>query len=129
MKEKKWIREIAAAEPGTGGKPGAGPTYRSVMVPEGQDFRRLPDVTTLYDSFARSARLYADRPALGFRTTSNGTVSPYQWLSYAQTAQQAADLGASLMSAGLRPKGRCGIYGVNCPQWMLAMQVAPWSST
>ena len=93
------------------------------MVPKGEDFQPLAEVTTLYDSFLRSSKLYADRPALGFRSTTNGTASAYQWLSYAQTAQQAADLGASLMSAGLKPKGRCGIYGVNSPQWMLAMQV------
>ena len=125
MKEKRWIHQIAPDEPGMDGKPGSGPTYRSVMVPKGEDFQPLAEVTTLYDSFLRSSKLYADRPALGFRSTTNGTASAYQWLSYAQTAQQAADLGASLMSAGLKPKGRCGIYGVNSPQWMLAMQVGP----
>ena len=123
MKEKRWIHEIAPAEPSNDGKPGSGPTYRSVMVPKGETFKPLAEVTTLYDSFLRSSKLYADRPALGFRMTSNGTPSAYQWLSYAQTAQQAADLGASLMSAGLKPQGRCGIYVVNSPQWMLAMQV------
>ncbi len=123
MTEQRWIREIEPAEPGTSEKPGSGPTYRSIMVPQGQDFKRLPEVTTLYDSFARSARIYAERPALGFRTTTDGVPSAYQWLSYAETAQQAADLGACLMAAGLKPRGRVGIFGANSPQWMLAMQV------
>jgi hypothetical protein len=30
---------------------------------------------------------------------------------------------------GVEPKGRCGIYGANCPEWFIAMEVRIYYAT
>ena len=43
----------------------------------------------------------------------------------AETLQQAADVGSALTAAGVRKGGRCAIFSINTPQWMITMQVSP----
>ncbi|XP_062188440.1 probable CoA ligase CCL6 [Phragmites australis] len=31
-------------------------------------------------------------------------------------------IGSAIRSFGIKPGGHCGIYGSNCPEWVMAMQ-------
>jgi AMP-binding enzyme len=50
-------------------------------------------------------------------------VQPYAWLTYGEAHAKVASLGAALKSLGAAEGGAVGIYGVNSPEWMLAMKV------
>ena len=40
-----------------------------------------------------------------------------------QVAAKVADIASAFKVVGLKPKGRVGIFGGNCPEWMISMQV------
>ena len=123
MPQGSWIREIHPARPETKDTPGTGPTYESTAVAQGERVDALDEVSTLYESFARSVKIHGDQPALGYRTTTNGKASPYQWLSYAESGHQAAAIADAFGTVGVQAHTCCGIFGLNSPEWMLAMQV------
>ena len=41
----------------------------------------------------------------------------------AQTAEKVAKIASGLKAVGLSAKGRVGVFGANCPEWMITMQV------
>lgn len=118
------LREVGPCRPATGEQPAAGPTYENVAQPQGEQIDTLEEVSTLYEAFSRSIRLYADRPALGYRRTKDGRPSAYEWFTYKESGELAANAAAAFEKVGVQAHDRCGILGVNSPQWMLAMQVS-----
>ena len=54
----------------------------------------------------------------------DGKAGPYEFITYAQAGEMVAGVGAALMAAGLEARRKCAIYGVNCVEWMIAMQVS-----
>jgi non-ribosomal peptide synthetase component F len=80
------------------------------------------------------SRLRAPRGALDRReclhssipvpwTPQDGSVGDFQWLTYSETAERVARIASALAGLGLIAKDRVGVYGANCPEWMIAMQV------
>lgn len=118
-----WLREVGPARSATGDQSAAGPTYENVAQPQGEEIDTLEEVSTLYEAFSRSIRLYADRPALGYRRSQDGRPSAYEWLTYRESGELAANVAAAFCEVGVQAHDRCGILGANSPQWMLAMQV------
>ena len=118
-----WLREVGPSRPATGDQPATGPTYENVAQPQGEQIDTLEEVSTLYEAFSRSVKLYADRPALGYRRTKDGRPSAYEWFTYQESGELAASVAAAFGEVGVQAHDRCGILGVNSPQWMLAMQV------
>ncbi|XP_010255021.1 PREDICTED: long chain acyl-CoA synthetase 2 isoform X2 [Nelumbo nucifera] len=59
---------------------------------------------------------------LGHREIVNGNAGPYVWRTYQEVYDEAIRIGSAIRSRGVNPRGRCGIYGVNCPQWIIAMK-------
>jgi len=55
---------------------------------------------------------------LGHRTAEGS----YSWLSYKETAERAAAIASAMASIGVGPHDRAGVYGANCPEWMISMQ-------
>ena len=118
-----WLREAEPSRSASEGRPAVGPTYENVAQPEGEPVDTLEEVSTLYESFSRSVKLYANKPALGYRRTVDGRPSAYEWLTYRESGELAANVAAAFGAVGVQAHNRCGIFGVNSPQWMLAMQV------
>ena len=42
----------------------------------------------------------------------------------AQVGAKVADFASGLKAVGLQTKGRVGVFGGNCPEWMIAMQAS-----
>ena len=108
---------VAAAGPD---KPASGPVYRNIVAKDG--FVK-PDASSLYDSFQSAVRRFPDRPCLGRRVAGpDGKVGEYVFETYAQVSARAAALAAGLAELGVKPHDKVGVFGANCPEWMIAMQ-------
>ncbi|KAI8474564.1 MAG: hypothetical protein J3K34DRAFT_407403 [Monoraphidium minutum] len=87
-------------------------------------FPSLDHVKTLYQSFEESVNAHRDLPALGHRPVdkATGEAGQYQWLSYGEVAERVAQIASHLAGLGVAARDRVGVYGANCPEWMIAMQ-------
>ncbi|XP_051145447.1 long chain acyl-CoA synthetase 4-like isoform X2 [Andrographis paniculata] len=115
-REKKFVVEIEEA------KDGKGSVYRNESVKDG--FKPLPQrLQSCWDSFCESVEKYPENRMLGEREMlPGGKAGEYRWLSYRQVHQVVMQVGASMLAQGISQGGRCGIYGANCPQWIITMQ-------
>ena len=66
---------------------------------------------------------YPDNPCLGHRPIKYGVPQEYKWMTYKETADVVDSVAAGVMTLGLKQHGRIGVYGINSPEWMMAMQV------
>ncbi|XP_078428224.1 long chain acyl-CoA synthetase 4-like [Wolffia australiana] len=117
----KYLVEVENGIPASGDRPSAGPTYRSIFAKDG-----FPEpeagVDTCWDLFRTSVERNPDNPMLGRRPTVDGKGGQYQWLTYKQVYDDVIKVGTSIRSCGIEKGARCGIYGVNCPEWIISMQ-------
>ncbi|KAF2325053.1 hypothetical protein GH714_022469 [Hevea brasiliensis] len=49
-------------------------------------------------------------------------VGPYVWKTYKEVYEEVLQVGSALRASGAKPGCRVGIYGSNCPQWLVAME-------
>jgi acyl-CoA synthetase (AMP-forming)/AMP-acid ligase II len=75
-------------------------------------------MSTLYEMFTQSVEKFGPNPCLGKRVNDG----PYQWMTYQEVADEAAHIAAGLATLGVGSHARAGIYGANCPEWMVSMQ-------
>lgn len=121
MAESKYVFEIEKAKDSTGGKPSVGPVYRSVFSKDG--FKPPADgMDTCWDVFRMSVEKYPGNPLLGRREIVNSKAGKYVWLTFKDVYDIVMKVGASIRSCGVQQGERCGIYGINCPEWMISMQ-------
>ncbi|KAK1300760.1 Long chain acyl-CoA synthetase 2 [Acorus calamus] len=59
---------------------------------------------------------------LGHREIVDGKVGPYVWQTYEEAHDKAIQIGSAMRSCGVNPGDHCGIYGSNCPEWVIAME-------
>lgn len=59
---------------------------------------------------------------LGRRVIENGKPGKYVWLTYKEVYDIVIKVGASIRTFGVGHGGRCGIYGANCPEWIISME-------
>uniref|UniRef100_A0A3P8P4W6 Long-chain-fatty-acid--CoA ligase n=1 Tax=Astatotilapia calliptera TaxID=8154 RepID=A0A3P8P4W6_ASTCA len=76
------------------------------------------DTRTAYDMFQRGLMISGSGPCLGFRKPGQ----PYEWISYAEVAEQAQVLGSGLLAKGCQPNPEqfVGIYAQNRPEWIIS---------
>ena len=87
----------------------------------------MPESATLLDNFTQAVTKYPTNKCLGWREKqADGTVGPYIWKTYKEVGEEVKDLASGLSSIGAVTKGSIGVFGPNCPQWMMAMQVKGW---
>jgi len=72
--------------------------------------------------FSIAPKKFAGERCLGYRPVTGGSVGDYEWLTYAETAQRVDCIASGLAALGLSADDRVGVYGVNCCEWMIAMQ-------
>lgn len=116
----KYVTEVGEARPTAGDVPSASAVFRNISSKDGFP---TAEVSTLYELFDRSAKKFADAKCLGFRPKKGDTVGPYEFYTYAETAAKVADVASGLHSLGVAAQSRVGVFGTNCPEWMIAMQV------
>ncbi|KAK7407748.1 hypothetical protein VNO78_09798 [Psophocarpus tetragonolobus] len=107
--------------PATDGKPSVGPVYRSIYAQDGR--LEVPsDFESPWDFFRDSVKRNPNSKMLGRRQKNESKVDPYAWLTYQEVYDAAMKMGSAMSRRGVNPGDRCGIYGSNCPEWIIAME-------
>lgn len=106
---------------GEDGKPSLGPVYRNLLA---QNDFPPPDrqINSSWDLFSLSVQKYPGNRMLGWRKMVDGKPGPYTWKTYKEVYDEVLDVGSALRLSGVEPGSRVGIYGANCPQWIMAME-------
>ncbi|RCV15372.1 hypothetical protein SETIT_3G051400v2 [Setaria italica] len=113
--------KVEDAKPSKDGRLAVGPVFRSVLAKDG--FPQLEaDMKTSWDVFRVAADKYPNNRMLGWRPLKDGVPGPYLWKSYKEVYDEVLQIGSALQELGVQPGSRIGIYGTNCPQWIVAMQ-------
>ncbi|KAL5202503.1 hypothetical protein ABZP36_013455 [Zizania latifolia] len=119
--KKVFTVQVEDGKPGKDGRPAVGPVFRSALSKDG--FPQLEsDMKTSWDVFRVGAGKYPDNRMLGWRPVKDGVIGPYLWKSYKEVYDEVLQVGSALQQLGVKPGSRIGIYGSNCPQWIVAMQ-------
>ncbi|KAF7828146.1 long chain acyl-CoA synthetase 4-like [Senna tora] len=118
MEEKRYIIEVEKAKEG---RPSIGPVYRSLFAKHGFP-APINGLNSCWDVFRMSVEKYPKNPMLGRREIIEGKAGNYKWQSYEEVYDLAMKVGNSIRSCGYEKGVKCGIYGVNCPEWIISMQ-------
>ncbi|KAI7739208.1 hypothetical protein M8C21_005630 [Ambrosia artemisiifolia] len=121
MSPKKFIVEVEPAVEAKDGCPSMGPVYRSVFAKDGFP-PPVDGLESCWDIFRLSVEKYPNNPMLGTREFVNGKYGSYAWLTYKQVYDKVIRIGNAIRACGVEPKGRCGIYGANCAEWVMSME-------
>lgn len=121
MAEKKFIVEVEPAVPEQEGKPSKGPVYRSIFAKDGFPVPQ-EGMETCWDIFRLSVEKHPTNAMLGVREIVNGKAGNYIWRTYKEVYDTVIRLGNALRSSGIAKGGSCGIYGANCPEWVISME-------
>ncbi|KAJ0744612.1 putative long-chain-fatty-acid--CoA ligase [Helianthus annuus] len=105
----------------TGDVPSAGPVYRCIYAKDGL-MELPPGYDSPWDFFSESAKRNPKNPALGRRQIIDGKAGGYSWLSYQDAYNSAIRIASAIRSRSVNPGDRCGIYGPNCPEWIISME-------
>ncbi|KAF8733158.1 hypothetical protein HU200_015532 [Digitaria exilis] len=66
---------------------------------------------------------YPNNPMLGRRRVVDGKAGEYTWLTYQEVYDVVIKLAASISKSGIKQGECCGIYGANCPEWIISMEI------
>jgi long-chain acyl-CoA synthetase len=113
---------VEEGRPATAEHPSAGPVYRCKYAKDG--LLDLPtDIDSPWQFFSEAVKKYPNEQMLGQRVTTDSKVGPYTWITYKEAHDAAIRIGSAIRSRGVDPGHCCGIYGANCPEWIIAMEV------
>ncbi|XP_073109538.1 LOW QUALITY PROTEIN: long chain acyl-CoA synthetase 4 [Elaeis guineensis] len=121
MAQMKHSVEVEKGQEGGDGEPSVGPAYRSVFAKDGFP-PPIPGLESCWDVFRMSAERNPKNQMLGQREVVDGMPGEYVWLTYEEVYDIVLKLGVSIHSCGVEQGGRCGIYGANCPEWIISME-------
>ncbi|TVU12478.1 hypothetical protein EJB05_46128, partial [Eragrostis curvula] len=111
----KYLVEVEAATET------AGPAYRSVLA-KGGLLQPHPGLESCWDIFRTAVEKYPNNPMLGRRRVVDGEAGDYTWMTYKEAYDVVMKLAASISKSGVRQGEGCGIYGANCPEWIISME-------
>ncbi|XP_010507915.1 PREDICTED: long chain acyl-CoA synthetase 1-like [Camelina sativa] len=118
---KSFVAKVEEGVKGEDGKPSVGPVYRNILSEKGFP-PRDSDITTTWDIFSKSVEKFPGNNMLGWRQIVDEKVGPYMWKTYKEVYEEVLHIGSALRAAGAELGCRVGIYGANCPQWIIAME-------
>ncbi|XP_011074379.1 long chain acyl-CoA synthetase 4-like [Sesamum indicum] len=121
MEEKRFIVEVEPSKPAQEGKPSIGAVYRSIFAKDGFP-PPIPGLDSCWDIFRLSVEKYPENRMLGRREMVNGKPGKYSWMTYKEVYDIVLKVGNSIRSCGVEEGGHCGIYGANCPEWVMSME-------
>ncbi|XP_059625544.1 long chain acyl-CoA synthetase 1-like isoform X2 [Cornus florida] len=118
---KMFAVKVEDGKEGRDGEPSVGPVYRNLLAKN--EFPPLHfDLGTTWDIFKVSVDKFPSNRMLGWREFIEGKVGPYVWKTYKEVYEEVLHVGSALRSCGAAPGSKIGIYGSNCPQWIVAME-------
>ncbi|XP_012836994.1 PREDICTED: long chain acyl-CoA synthetase 2 isoform X1 [Erythranthe guttata] len=103
------------------GKPSAGPVFRSIFAKHGL-MEIPPQMESPWEFFSESVKKNPSNSLLGRRQIKDGKAGGYSWLTYQEAYDAALRIGSAIRRRGVNPGDKCGIYGANCPEWIIAME-------
>uniref|UniRef100_A0A0E0FR88 Long-chain-fatty-acid--CoA ligase n=1 Tax=Oryza nivara TaxID=4536 RepID=A0A0E0FR88_ORYNI len=122
MKHLVQVGEAREAAEEDGGAPSAGPAYRCAYGGGAASPPAVPGLECCWDIFRMTVERCPDNKMLGRREIVDGKAGKYTWITYKEAYDTVIKVGASIRSLGVGKGGRCGIYGANCPEWVISMQ-------
>ncbi|PWA84102.1 AMP-dependent synthetase and ligase family protein [Artemisia annua] len=96
------------------------PRTRLGMI--GETLIKTPIWSMEVNGFESSVEKYPNNKMLGWRELDNGKWGPYIWKTYKTVYEEVLNVAYAIMASGLQPGCKVGIYGANCPQWIVAME-------
>ncbi|KAJ0960790.1 hypothetical protein J5N97_001349 [Dioscorea zingiberensis] len=118
---KTYAVQVESGKVGDNGKPSVGPVYRNILAKDG--FPPVdPMMSTSWETFSVAAEKYHGNQMLGWREFTDGKAGPYLWKTYKQVYEEVLNVGSALRQLGAESGSHIGIYGINCPQWIVAME-------
>ncbi|RHN49040.1 putative long-chain-fatty-acid--CoA ligase [Medicago truncatula] len=118
---KSFAAKVEEGREGKNGKLSVGPVYRNLLAKD-QFPPSDPDLTTAWDIFSVAAKKYPQNRMLGWREFVDGKFGSYVWKTYKQVYDEVMHIGSALRASGAQHGSRIGVYGSNCPQWIVAME-------
>eukprot|EP00878_Enallax_costatus_P044442 GHUV01053071.1.p1 GENE.GHUV01053071.1~~GHUV01053071.1.p1 ORF type:complete len:122 (-),score=17.60 GHUV01053071.1:141-506(-) len=120
----QFLVPLLDVRPAEGGRPSASRIYRNAIA---KDKMPTLEATTLHELFEGSVRQHGNEKCLGWRPVNaeTGKAADHLWMTYFEAAAKVKCIASGLAGLGLTKGHRVSIYGVNCPEWMIAMQVRP----
>ncbi|KAI4301538.1 hypothetical protein L6164_034806 [Bauhinia variegata] len=116
-----FAAKVQEGREGKNGEPSVGPVYRNLLSKN--EFPLMdPDIDTCWDIFSGSVKKYPNKRMLGWREFIDGKPGPYIWKTYREVYDEVLNIGSALRALGAEPGSQVGIYGSNCPQWIVAME-------
>ncbi|KAG0498018.1 hypothetical protein HPP92_002709 [Vanilla planifolia] len=117
----KYTVQVESGHIGKNGRPSVGPVYRSSLSKDG--FPPLdPGMGTSWQIFRHAVENYPGNKMLGWREFREGKAGPYIWKTYQEVYEEVLCVGSALRQLDVAPGSRVGIYGANCPQWVVTME-------
>ncbi|KAG6484084.1 hypothetical protein ZIOFF_060878 [Zingiber officinale] len=113
--------KVEEGNPATGKKPSCGPVYRSIYAKDGLLEAPL-GIESLWEIFSGSVKRYPQNQMLGCRELIDGKARDYAWQTYEEVYELALKIGSAIRQCGVNLGDRCGIYGPNCPEWVITME-------
>ncbi|KAF3666602.1 Long chain acyl-CoA synthetase 1 [Capsicum annuum] len=114
--------KVEEGKEGKNGQPSIGPVYRNPISKNGFPSAD-PDLSTAWQLFRSAVDKYPGNRMLGWRDFKDGKWGPYNWKTYKEAYEEILQTGSALRAHGIEPGARIGIYGANCPQWIVAMEL------
>ncbi|KAL8136431.1 hypothetical protein V2J09_002432 [Rumex salicifolius] len=122
VSNKKFVVQVEKAKAPGPGYPSMGPVYRNEIAKDGFP-PLLPGFETCWDIFSKAVEKYPNNAMLGYHhQVKDEKEGRYVWLKYKDVYDIVLQVGASIRTSGVTQGGRCGIYGTNCPNWVISMQ-------
>ncbi|MED6132016.1 Long chain acyl-CoA synthetase 4 [Stylosanthes scabra] len=128
MGDMKYVVEVEKGREATQGKPSMGPVYRGKY----QNNSTTPPVQVLnscWDIFRLAYEKYQTNTMLGTREIQDAKLNSlsfsagkYKWQTYKEVYEVIQKVGSSIRSCGYGQGVKCGIYGANCPGWIISME-------
>ncbi|XP_071922604.1 long chain acyl-CoA synthetase 1-like [Coffea arabica] len=119
--KKMFAVKVEEGREGREGLPSVGPVYRNLLAHH--HFPPIdPHLSTAWEIFRASAEKYPGNRMLGWRPFLDHKWGPYVWKTYEEVYGETLCAGSALRAQGIQPGARVGIYGSNCPQWIVAME-------
>lgn len=114
------LYEVTPAVQATDSTPSRSASYKATKYKTSED---VP-TCTLFDTFEASVKAYGDNPCLGYRPIDDdGKAGEYTFFTYTQVQEKVTAFASALNAAGVQKGQRVAVFGQNCCEWMIAMQV------
>ncbi|XLR15559.1 hypothetical protein S83_043497, partial [Arachis hypogaea] len=121
MEGMRYVVEVEKAREATQGKPSMGPVYRG-KYPNDSTTPPIDVLNSCWDIFRSAYEKYPTNTMLGTREIENAKAGRYKWQTYKEVYEVIQKVGSSIRSCGYGQGVKCGIYGANCPGWIISME-------